>query len=157
VLRTSPLEGFEHGVMVVDIGCALRAFAERARLGAVVLGVGFLLTTDPDTVRAPDVAFVRAERIRELTAPYTGYVPGAPDLAIEVISPSDLYMDVDEKIADWLEHGTRLVFVVNPRRHTVSVHRPGQPVTILAESDLLSGEDVVPDWSLPIAEIFRPS
>ncbi|MCC7106621.1 MAG: Uma2 family endonuclease [Chloroflexi bacterium] len=157
-LRTAPPAGFEHGRIAFLIGRSLGNFVQRERLGEVAgTDVGFILTTNPDTVRAPDVAFVRAERIRELRAPQTGYWPGAPDLAIEVISPNDLYTEVDEKVADLLEHGTRLVFVVNPRRHTVSVHRPGQPVTILAESDLLNGEDVVPGWSLPIADIFLQS
>jgi Uma2 family endonuclease len=83
-----------------------------------------------------------------------GYWQGAPDLAVEVISPNDLYAEVDEKVAEWLEHGTRLVFVVNPRRRTVAVHRSGQPVRILSEADVLDGEAVVPGWSLPVRDLF---
>jgi len=104
-------------------------------------------------VRAPDVAFVRRERV-EAAGRVTGYWPGAPDLVVEVISPNDLYTEVDEKIAEWLEHGARLVFVVNPRRQTVAVHRPGQPTRTLAGEDLLAGEDVVPGWTLRVRELF---
>lgn len=83
-----------------------------------------------------------------------GYFHGVPDLAVEVISPNDLYTEVDEKIGEWLEHGTQMLFVVNPRRKTVSVHRPGQPVHALGVGDVLSGEDVVPGWSRPVRELF---
>jgi Uma2 family endonuclease len=125
------------------------------RLGRVFTGEpGFRLTTDPDTVRAPDVAFVRQERVPAMGLP-KGYWPGAPDLAVEVISPTDLYTEVDEKVATWLEHGTRLVFVVNPRRRTVAVHRPGRLVRMLGEGDVLNGEDIVPGWALAVGDLFR--
>lgn len=110
--------------------------------------------TGPDTVRAPDVAFVRKERLLAIGFPQTCF-PGAPDLAVGVISPNDLYTDVDEKVAEWLQHSTQLVFVVNPRRQTVAVHRPGQPVRILGVGDDLSGEDVVPGSSLSVCELFE--
>jgi Uma2 family endonuclease len=74
-----------------------------------------------------------------------------------VISPHDLYTEVDEKVAEWLEHGTRLVFVVNPRRRTVAVHRPGQPVSVLCADDVIDGEDVVPGWTLSVRELFGQS
>ena len=154
-LRTMAPTGFEHGGVTSKIDRSLGSHVEAHRLGWVGVGeVGFRLTDDPDTVRAPDVAFIRDERLREVGRP-TGYWPGAPDLAIEVISPNDLYTEVEEKVAEWIEHGTRLVIVVNPRRRTVAVHRPGQPVRILSESDVLDGEDVVPGWSLQVAELFR--
>jgi Uma2 family endonuclease len=115
---------------------------------------GFLLTTNPDTVRAPDVAFVRRERLDRVN-PERGYYPGPPDLTIEVISPNDLYDEVDEKVAEWLEHGTRMVLVVNPRRKSIAVHRPGRDVRIRGIEDTLDGEDVVPGWTLPIRDLFR--
>ncbi len=115
--------------------------------------MGFRLTTDPDTVRAPDVAFVRAERLREVGRP-RGYWPGAPDLVVEVISPNDLYTEVAEKVAEYLEHGTRMVLVLNPRRPNVAVHRPNQPVRILTIDDVIDGEDVVPGWTMPVRDLF---
>jgi Uma2 family endonuclease len=99
------------------------------------------------------VAFVTRERV-EAAGRVTGYWQGAPDLVVEVISPNDLYTEVDEKIAEWLEHGVRLLFVVNPRRRTVAVHQPGQPVRVLTGDDVLDGADVVPGWTLPLRELF---
>lgn len=153
-LLTMPLAGFEHGEVTSEISSFLDSYVRAHRLGCVVVGaVGFQLTTDPDTVRAPDVALVRDERLREIGVP-SGYWPGAPDLAVEVISPDDLYLDVDDKVAEWLEHGTRLLLVVNPQRRAVAVHRPGQAAHILGEDDVLDGEDVVPGWSLRVGDLF---
>ena len=153
-LRTMPPAGFEHGDLSQTFGLSLGLYVRTHQLGKVVAGdVGFRLTVDPDTVRAPDVAFVTRERV-EAAGRVPGYWPGAPDLVVEVISPNDLYTEVDEKIAEWLEHGTRLVFIVNPRRQTVAVHRPGQPVRVLGLDDVLDGEDVVPGWALPVRELF---
>jgi len=98
---------------------------------------------------------VRRERA-EAVGDVTGYWPGAPDLGVEVISPSDLYTEVDEKVAMWLERGARMVLVVNPRRRTIAVHRPGGQVRLLAESDEIDGEDVVPGWKLPVRALFAP-
>jgi len=152
-LRTLPLRTLEQAVPSSNALHSLYDYAEAYHLGAVVGGVGFILETDPDTVRAADVVFVRQDRVPRGDAAI-GYVHGAPDLAVEVVSRDDLYLDVHDKIAEWLEHGTRLVFVVNPRRRTVAVHRPGQPVTVLGIDDVLSGEDVVPGWRLAVRDLF---
>ena len=153
-LRTMPPAGFEHGDLTALFAASLAPYARAHELGKVLAGdPGFWLTVDPDTVRAPDVAFVTRERV-EAAGRVPGYWAGAPDLAVEIISPNDLYTEVDEKIAEWLEHGTRLVLVVSPRRRTVALHRPGQSVRILAGDDLLDGEDVVPGWTLSLRELF---
>jgi Uma2 family endonuclease len=152
-LTTMAPPGFEHGGLALAIGGELRAYVRTHGLGRVTSEVGFRLSTEPDTVRAPDVAFVRRDRLPAADAA-PGYFRGPPDLAVEVISPNDLYTEVDEKVAEWLEHGTRLVFVVNPRRKIVAVHRPGQTVTILTLDDTLDGEDVVPGWSLALRDLF---
>jgi len=107
-------------------------------------------------VRAPDVAFVRRERVLA-AGRVDAFWRGAPDLAVEVISPNDLYTEVEDKVAEWLEHGARMVVVVNPRRRTVAVHRPNRPLRVLAIDDTLDGEDVVPGWSLPLRTLFRES
>lgn len=156
-LRTMPPGGWDHGDETSVFDGSLGPFVRLHRLGRVVTGdTGFRLTTDPDTVRAPDVAFVRRDRLPP-GGSLRGYFPGAPDLAVEVISPNDLYTEVDEKVGEWLEHGALLVFVVNPRRRTVAVHRPGQPVRILTVDDTLDGEDVVPGWTLAVRELFDQS
>ena len=152
-LLTMTPPGGEHGDIASILDGSLGVFVRRHRLGRVFLETGFLLTTDPDTVRAPDVAFVSRARPEGATRIRT-YIPGAPDLAVEVISPNDLYTEVAEKVAEYLEHGTRMVLVVNPRRPDVAVHRPNQPVRILTIDDVIDGEDVVPGWSLPVRELF---
>ena len=156
-LRTMPRGSWGHGRDSSKLDRSLGNHVETHGLGEVASNdTGFLLTTNPDTVRAPDVAFVRRERLDQAD-PERGYYPGPPDLAVEVISPNDLYADVDEKVAEWLEHGTRMVLVVNPRRKSVAVHRPGRDVRMLGVEDTLDGEDVVPGWSLAVRDLFTRS
>ena len=136
------------------IGARLLVFVEANGLGrAYSASGGFRLETNPDTVLAPDAAFVRQERV-EAVGDGDGYFPGAPDLAVEVISPSDRYTEVDEKVAEWLAAGTSMVVVVNPRNRTVRVHRPTTDSVLLTEEDTLDGGDVVPGWEMPVADIF---
>ena len=115
------------------IGSHLTVYVRENRLGrAYGASGGFRLESDPDTVLAPDAAFVRQERV-EAVGDGDGFFPGAPDLAVEVISPSDRYTEVDEKVAEWLAAGTRMVVVVNPRNRTVRVHRPTTDSVLLTE------------------------
>ena len=115
---------------------------------------GFKLESDPDHVRAPDAAFVRRERSEEARGT-PGFFPGPPDVAVEVISPSDRYTEVDEKVADWLAAGTLAVVVVDPRSRTVRIHRSRTGTEVLGESDTLEIGDVVPGWRMPVSEIFE--
>jgi Uma2 family endonuclease len=146
--------GFDHGVVAMNLGAPLGQHVRAHRLG-VVCGAetGFVLARDPDTVLAPDLAVVRQERLPQSGRPTT-FWNGAPDLAVEVLSPSDTIFAVEEKVAAWLAAGTSLVWVVNPRSRAVTVHRPGRPPRTLLESETLDGEDVVPGFRLPVAEIF---
>ena len=84
-----------------------------------------------------------------------GYFPGAPDIAVEVISPSDSYTEVEEKVADWLNAGTLAVIVVDPRRRTVKVHRSPAEAVVLTEADVLAVEGVVPGWQMRVRDIFQ--
>ena len=104
-------------------------------------------------MRAPDVAFISRQRLVavEETA---GYWPGAPDVAVEVISPSDRYTDVEDKVVEWLEAGSRMVIVVNPRQRVVTVYHSRTAIVMLTEEDTLDGGEVVPGWQLPINEVF---
>ena len=156
-LRTMPPAGYEHCRETSIFDRSLGNYVETHELGVVLTGEpGFRLTSDPDTVRAPDVALINRERLPDPDSARS-YYQGAPDLAVEVVSPTDLYTDVEEKVAQWLEYGVRLIFVVNPRRRTVAVHRPNQPVRMLGVDDVLDGEDVVPGWTLPVRRIFPDS
>jgi len=152
-LRTMPPAGGEHGSAAMHLAASLYQAVSAHNLGRVYAAeTGFLLATDPDTVLAPDAAFIQQARAAQL-GNVTGFLPVAPDLAIEVISPHDTYTEVEEKVSLWLQHGTQMV-VVNPRRHAVTVYRPGQPVLFLTEHDELSGNDVVPGWSIRIQDLF---
>ena len=122
-------------------------------LGAVYNETGFLLVSDPDTVRAPDASFISRERLNKV-GETDGYWPGAPDLVVEVISPNDRYTEVEAKVSEWLNAGSRMVIVVNPRRRAVRVHRSPTEIDDLVEGDTIDGSDVVPGWSMPISGLF---
>ena len=154
VPQAMPQPKLPHTRLGRTIGRSLDRYVDANGLGEVYVGeLGCLLTTRPDTVRSPDVAFLSAERVVE-TAGLTDYLPGSPDLAVEVISPNDRLTRVAEKVAEWLEHGAKLVFVVNPRRRVVDVHRPGQGAQTLGLNDVLDGEDVVPGLSMAVRDLF---
>ena len=154
-LRKRPPPGYDHGVVTQRLSQRLGVYAEDNNLGVVCAAeTGFLIGTNPDTVRAPDVAFVRAERAPAL-GQIKGYWTGAPDLVAEVISPSDTYSEVSKKAATWLTAGTRLVLIVDPGEHTVTVYSAPAGIRTLTVQDTLDGGDVVPGWTLPVRELFR--
>ena len=148
--------GFEHGRIVSRVNARLESFVEQQALGVVTgAETGFHIGRDPDTVRAPDVSFVRAERVP--AAPTKGFFPGAPDLAVEVLSPNDRASELLAKVQDWLGAGCRAVWVVDPATHTVSAYNRANEVTVYTVSDELPGGDLLPGFSLPVAEIFAAS
>ncbi|MCC6625920.1 MAG: Uma2 family endonuclease [Chloroflexi bacterium] len=143
-IRTMAPVGAQSARITARLCTSLEMHAQAHGLGDVFSGEpGFFLAEHPDTVRAPDIAFIKHERAVELRE-QTGYIPGPPTLAIEVISPNDLYTEVDDKVAMWLGYGVETVVVVNPRNRTATVHRSPNRVTRLIDTDTLSGEDVVP-------------
>ena len=116
-------------------------------------GTGFILQREPDVVRAPDAAFVASGRIPETGVPVS-YWPFAPDLLVEVVSPSDRLADVHVKIADYLASGTRLVWLVEPETRMVHVYRSPQQVEVLGAGDDLDGDDVLPGFQCPVRRLF---
>ncbi|HMG76249.1 MAG TPA: Uma2 family endonuclease [Pyrinomonadaceae bacterium] len=153
-LRMSPPPGFEHGEIAMKLAGPLYQHVKTNDLGVVFAAeTGFKLESNPDTVRAPDVAFMRKERVLE-TGRLTGYSSGAPDLAVEVLSPSDRVTSVEEKVAEWLEAGARMVWVVSPKLHTVTVYRSLTDIVTLTVNDTLDGAEVVPGFQIKVAEIF---
>src|SRR5882762_5279105 len=153
-LRMAPPPGFEHGKVTMNLAGPLYQHVKTNDLGVVFAAeTGFKLESNPDTVRAPDVAFMRRDRVLE-TGRLAGYSSGAPDLAVEVLSPSDRTIEVEEKIAEWLEAGARMVWVVSPKLHTVTVYRSLTDIVTLTAKDTLDGADVVPGFQINIAEIF---
>jgi Uma2 family endonuclease len=145
--------GFGHGRDTVALAVRLDAAAQAAGTGIVVGEAGFRLTHDPDTVRAPDVAFVSANRLPAPEAAHR-YFEGAPDLAVEIVSPGDTWSDVFEKVQEYLAAGSRLVWVVERRTRTVSVYRDDGSSQVLRADDTLSGEDVLPGFSLALRDLY---
>jgi Uma2 family endonuclease len=153
-LRRMNPAGNMHGRVAMSFAWRLAQYVEGNRLGVVYAAeTGFKLATDPDTVRAPDVAFVRRVRV-EAIGEVEGFWPGAPDLAVEVVSPGDAFAEVEEKVFDWLDAGTKMVVVVNPRQRSATVYKSTTDITVLAEADVLDGGDVVPGFELALREIF---
>lgn len=143
--------GAEHGRIAMSLAREISVHVKARALGTVYAAeTGFLLARDPDTVRAPDVAFVRADR----PPPPRGYYPGAPDLAVEVLSPDDRPGYMREKVREWLDAGARAVWVVDPQRRTVSVHEADAKPHVLTEADTLRGGIALPGFVLPVREIF---
>ena len=151
LVKMSPA-GHQHGRIVLNLTTPLDQFVRANRLGAVYAAeTGFKLSED--VVRAPDAAFIRRERV-EAVGLTTGFWPGAPDLAAEVVSPGDTHAEVQDKIADWLDAGTRLVVVVNPSTQTVALYYSRSDIRILTIEDVLDGGQVVPNWTLPVRDLF---
>ncbi len=146
--------GNEHGKIAALVTASLVQHVLANQLGSVYAAeTGFRLASDPDTVRAPDAAFVCQARLDAVGA-VAGYWPGAPDLVVEVVSPGDRYGEVAEKVADWLAAGTQMVVVVEPQQRTVAVHRTPGAVDVLREGDVLEGGEVVPGWEVAVAALF---
>lgn len=153
-IREMTPAGFQHGRIAGRLAGELHDHVRANRLGVIVTAeAAYRLAADPDTVRSPDLSFVRRERIEAVGDP-TGFWPGPPDLAVEVISPSDRYSDVLEKVWDYVDAGTPLVIVVDPPARSVTVYRSRTDVAVLTEDDVLDGGDVVPGWRLPVRDVF---
>jgi len=120
----------------------------------VLAAAGFQLLGDPPTVRQPDVSVVLAGRMRQ--APRHGYCAGAPDLAIEVVSPSDKAADLDLKVRQYLQAGANAVAVVYPQTRSLWLHRPAGSPKVLTAGQTLELDDLLPGWSLPLDDIFAP-
>ena len=153
-LRKMSPAGGEHGAIIFNLSILLGQYIKANNLGqGFGAETGFKLASNPDTVRAADIAFVRRERIPATGIP-KNFWQIAPDLAVEVLSPGDTLEEVEEKVEDWLAAGTRAVWVVSPKRRSVTVYRSMTDVTRLSEADELDGGDVVPGFRCKVTEFF---
>ncbi|HYL97880.1 MAG TPA: Uma2 family endonuclease, partial [Blastocatellia bacterium] len=153
-LRRMAPAGHEHGRVAVSFTWRLAQHVTAKQLGIVYAAeTGFRLASDPDTVRAPDAAFVTRERA-EAVGKVEGYFPGAPDLAVEVVSPNDSYSEVESKALDRLEAGALAVLVLNPRRPTVTLYPSSTEICILGDDAILDLDSVVPGFKIAIRDIF---
>ncbi len=153
VLETMP-PGGRHGVIAAILCGLLRLWARSGPRGVVGVESGFVLGRNPDTVRGPDVFYVRQTRLPVGGIP-EGFWEISPDLAVEVISPSETAEEVREKVRDYLASGTPLVWVIYPRTEEVVVHTPDGLARSLAAGDTLDAPDVLSGFSCPVGELFR--
>ncbi|MBI3262367.1 MAG: Uma2 family endonuclease [Acidobacteria bacterium] len=147
------LAGFPHGKIAVHLGSLLDQYVRAHKLGAVAVDLGCHLERDPDTVRGPDISFIRAEQIPR-TDP-EGFWRGGPDLTVEIRSPGDTLPEIETKVDEYLSHGVRLVWAVDSRRKTVTVYRPLTPPRTLTVDEDLDGGDVLPGFRCRVREIFE--
>lgn len=145
--------GYDEAIIVTNLTIRLGAYVERTDAGALSGADTTLRMASSGRVRLPDVAFVSkarlpAKRVRVPTL--------APDLAVEVLSETNTAAEMDQKLREYFPSGTRLVWIIDPPTRTVAVyHAPGNPTRVLAESDALDGEDVIPGFTMPVADLFR--
>ncbi len=151
--ETSPA-GSRHGRIAMRLGALIEQHARQHGLGVVYAAeTGFKLHQNPDTVRAADAAFVAQSRIPPEGEP-EGYWAIAPDLVVEVVSPSDSAQATHAKVAEWLAAGCRLVWVVYPNNKTVITYRSMKEIQMLTADESLSGGEVLLDFSCPVSELF---
>ena len=151
MLYRMPPPKARHGRIVSTIGRHLSSYVYEHRLGAVYDQSGFIFALNPDTLLGPDLSFVERERV---PADEDAYPELAPDLVVEVASPSQTGPYIEEKIAIYLSAGVRLVWAIDPARRTVQVHRFDGSLRTLTDQDVLSGEDVLPGFHVPVAGLF---
>ena len=145
--------GARHGSVTMNLAIQLGIHVQRAGAGQLFAAeTGFTLFRGPDTVRAPDIAFVRRERIPDPIP--DGFPELTPDLVVEVLSPNDRPGETLAKIADWLEAGARLAWVIDRERRIARVYRPDGSQTTINDDEQLAGEDVLPGFTCPLAAIF---
>lgn len=128
-------------------------FVEAHALGEVCGETGFVLARDPDTILGPDLAFISRERLKNVDD--ARFFSGSPDLAVEILSPSNRSGAMHAKVADYLAAGTRLVWVVDPKRKSVTTYRELLAPRVLESSETLDGGDVLPGLSIPVEVIFQ--
>ena len=151
VVREPP--GTWHGAISAKLTYLLVGFVHHQGLGLVFgQDTGFKIGSDPDTVRAPDVAFVARERVGVIGE--RGYAELAPDLLAEILSPDDRPAEVLAKVADWLAAGTQIVWVIDPDRREARVYRRDGSLTVLGSDDSLEGEDVLPGFTCPLKDVL---
>jgi Uma2 family endonuclease len=156
-IRVSPA-GYRHGAVIMRLAIRLGAFVFERKLGHMAdSSTGFRWPgrhpDRPDNVRCPDLSFVAAGRFPDECEP-VDFAALAPDLAVEVLSPSDRRGDVLEKVGEYLDVGTRLVWVIDPEKRTALAYRSLANVRVIGEADMLDGEDVVPGFACPLKDVL---
>jgi Uma2 family endonuclease len=146
---------YRHGKLGMRIARKIADFADEHDLGEIPSSeTGFILARDPDVVLAPDVAFVRKEQLPP-DEEQDRFLELAPDLVVEVVSPSDRWTEINDKVMEYLRHGVALVWIVDPRLQQVTVYAPDRGPRVVTIEDQLDGGEVLPEFRLSVAEIFE--
>jgi Uma2 family endonuclease len=153
-LIMSPKNSFEHGDICIRLATALNAHARTKRLGVVVdSSTGFWMSNE--NCRAPDISFIRKERLKGLRQPPKSFFQGAPDLAVEIIAPSNTPLELTKRLQDYFSSGTKLAWLVHPDQKFVEVCHSPIDRKLLNIGAMLDGEDLLPGFQFPIAELFK--
>ena len=154
LIEMPPPPGGEHGDKGNRLGARVSVFVYDNDLGICFLAeTGFKVAQNPDTVMAPDWAFVRKERLPEPTP--KSHIPLAPDIVLETRSPGDSTREVAYKVEAWLAVGVKTVWVLDPGKKTLTIHRSNSVPQVLTEADTLSNEELLPGFELPLSRVFR--
>jgi Uma2 family endonuclease len=154
-LKTMPLAGHNHGRITVRLSSPMAQFVWDNGLGEVLTAeTGFKLTSNPDTVLGPDVSFVAKDRV-EQAGNSDGYFEGPPDLAVEVLSPSERSGEVSKKVSQWLFFGAKQVWIVNPKTRTVIVHELDKNPVTFSEGEFLHGGEILPGFQIAVTKLFE--
>jgi Uma2 family endonuclease len=152
VVEVSP-PNFIHGLLSLRFGRFVSIFVDEKHLGWVTVETGFILSKNPDVVRAPDVAFISKDRLAK--PDLKTFIPMAPDLAVEVVSPNDTASEINTKVQKYLQAGTQLVIVVYPDSQNIYTYQSDGQVRLLNIDDTLEGGNVLPGFTLSLRELFR--
>lgn len=148
--------GALHGNIAIILSSALFAVVNAQKLGALFdSSTAFKMSNG--NKRSPDISFFAKERLQGMTELPTGFLEGAPDLVIEILSPGNTVEEIEEKVTEYFDNGARLVWVISPTQHYVLVYRCAQePDRLLKSVDAFDGEEVIPGFMLPVADLFQP-
>ena len=152
VIELSPVND-EHSGISVNIGTAFNNYSRRQGFGQAGVEAGYILLSGPDTVRGPDVSFRLVPRSARRQS--VGFLQGAPDIAVEVFSPSNTHAEMRRKVAEYLAAGSQRVWVAYPASRSVSVHRADGTTITYSGDDVITDEELLPGFSLPLSDIFR--
>ena len=154
-LKTMSPSGHNHGRIGAQLSAILWGFVTDHEMGDVYgAETGFILTSNPDTVLAPDIAFINEQRAREFRGT-AGYWPGPPDLAIEVLSPDDTSPKTTKNVNQWLGYGAKQVWIVDAKHETVTTHRSLREATTFASGETVEADDLLPGFKVAVADIFK--
>ena len=144
----------EHGAVALNIGTGFNLYSRRHGTGRATVETGHVLRRGPDTVRGPDVTFFLVGK-EEWESLSNRFSPTAPDIAVEVFSPSNTGAEMERKVSEYLAAGSQRVWVAYPSRRSVVVHYSDGTVTTYTGDDVITDEDLLPGFSLPLSDIFR--